>query len=235
MPTPTDPELARKLQLRLPFKPRQPDEEGILDLANEAETRAWVSQLWNLHQALLLELAHYYLRDWDRAQEVVQDTWIDFLNSLHRFEGRCSPKTWLVQILKRCIKKELRRTILRRTRESLTGVARGGSNDHDSGKVEPWRSGSEDPEQLFMAQERLEHIMRAGRSLPERQAEVWMLRDLFQWTSEEVSSSLGLSPENQRILLHRARQRLKLELEGYFNETPSAESHRTHSHDLQRF
>jgi RNA polymerase sigma-70 factor (ECF subfamily) len=235
VPTPADPETPRKIQLRLPFKPRQLDEEESRALANDAGGQAWISQLWNLYQGFLLELAHYHLHDWDRAQEVVQDTWIDFLKGLHRFEGRCSAKTWLVQILKRCIKKEQKRTILRRAREALMGVAQAGSSGHDSGTMEIWRGGSNDPEQLLIAHECLEHIMRAERSLPKRQAEVWMMRDLFQWTSEEVSTTLAISPENQRILLHRARQRLKLELERDFGKAPSAESRRTHSHDLQRF
>ncbi len=233
MATPANPETPRKLQRRLPFEPRQPDEQGTLTLVNDAATRAWVSQLWSLHQGLLLELAHYHLRDWDRAQEVVQDTWIDFLKSLHRFEGRCSPKTWLVQILKRCIKKEQRRTILRRTREALIGIVGAENAEHYGGTVVA--QGGERPESALRLRERLEYILRAGRALPEHQAEVWMMRDLFQWTSEEVSTTLAISPENQRILLHRARQRLKLELERYFSENPSAESRRTHSHDLQRF
>ena len=74
--------------------------------------REWVTQFWVRYQGLLLELANFQLRDRDRAEEVVQDTWVDFLKSLTRFEGRCSPKTWLVQILRRRIKKELRRMIL---------------------------------------------------------------------------------------------------------------------------
>jgi DNA-directed RNA polymerase specialized sigma24 family protein len=53
-------------------------------------------------------------------------------------------------------------------------------------------------------QERLEYILRVSRTLPQRQAEVWILRDLNQWTSEDVSTALNISRENQRILLHRA-------------------------------
>ena len=83
-------------------------------------------------------------------------------------------------------------------------------------------------------QERLEYILRVSRTLPGRQAEVWMLRDLHQWTSDEVSTALNITQENQRILLHRARQRLKLELERYFGQSPAAQSRRADSHDLQR-
>jgi RNA polymerase sigma-70 factor (ECF subfamily) len=189
-------------------------------MMSEPDLREWVTALWVRYQGLLLELANYHLRDRDRAQEVVQDTWVDFMKSLGRFEGRCSPKTWLVQILRRCIRKEQRRMIFRRAHEAVLGigVARRyddfGARGADSGI---WR---ENPEQSLLVQERLEYVLRVSRTLPGRQAEVWILRDLFQWTSEEVSTALKITQENQRILLHRARQRLKLEIARYFGQTP---------------
>jgi RNA polymerase sigma-70 factor (ECF subfamily) len=230
--TPADPDPPSKIQLELPFASRQPDEQGIRALFSDDGARAWISQLWTLHQGLLLELAHFHLRDWDRAQEVVQDTWVDFMKSLHRFEGRCSAKTWLVQILKRCIKKERRRAIFSRAREALIGVVEAGRGEHYGGRVES--RGNEGPEHALLAQERLEQILRAGRALPKRQAEVWIMRDVYEWTSEEVSTALAISPANQRILLHRARQKLRAELQHYFGEMPRARSGGTQSHDLQK-
>ncbi len=76
----------------------------------------------------------------------------------------------------------------------------------------------ENPEKALLMQERLEYILRVSHTLPERQAEVWILRDLFQWTAEEVSIALVISAENQRVLLHRAHQRLRIELERYFGD-----------------
>jgi RNA polymerase sigma-70 factor, ECF subfamily len=234
MPRPSDPNITPDPQLRLPLELQRTGEQGILELTGGIGLREWVTQLWVRHQALLLELANYHLRDRDRAQEVVQDTWVDFLKSLRRFEGRCSPKTWLVQILRRRLKKEFRRTIIRRAREAVLGIARVGSYNEDDARAAPYASGSENPEKAFLLQERLEYIWRVSRALPERQAEVWMLRDLFQWTSEEVSTALNITQENQRILLHRARLRLKLELERHFGEKPAAQSGGAHSHDVQR-
>ncbi|HUY15646.1 MAG TPA: sigma-70 family RNA polymerase sigma factor [Terriglobia bacterium] len=232
MTTPADPDPPSEIQLELPFASKQPGEQGIRALFSDDGARAWISQLWSLHQGLLLELAHFYLRDWDRAQEVVQDTWVDFLKSLQRFEGRCSAKTWLVQILKRCIKKEQRRAIFSRAREALIGVVEAGRDEHYGGRAES--RANESPEHAILAQERLEQILRAGRDLPKRQAEVWIMRDAYEWTSEEVSAALALSPANQRILLHRARQKLRVELKRYFGETQPARSGGTQSHDLQK-
>ena len=234
MPRSSDPKATPESQLRLPTEIQLSGEQGILELTGEIGLREWLTQLWVRYQGLLLELANFQLRDRDWAQEVVQDTWVDFLKSLPRFEGRCSPKTWLVQILRRRIKKELRRTILRRAREAILEIAKVRSyHEFDAGAAS-FPNRIENPEESLLMQERLEHILRVSRSLPQRQAEVWILRDLYQWTSEEVSTALNISNENQRILLHRARQRLKKELERYFGQNPVAQAHRTDSHDLQR-
>lgn len=234
MPRPSDPNVTPEPQLQLPLEVQPSGELGILALTGETHLREWITQLWVRYQGVLLELANFHLRDRDRAQDVVQDTWVDFLKSLRRFEGRCSPKTWLVQILRRRLKKELRRTILRRAREAVLGIAKVRSYDEYDARTAPLINRGDNPEKALLMQERLEYVLRVSRTLPERQAEVWMLRDLFQWTSEEVSTALTISQENQRILLHRARQRLKLELEHYFGLTPAAQSRRVDSHDLQR-
>jgi RNA polymerase sigma-70 factor (ECF subfamily) len=232
MPKPSDSNATPEPQLQLPLELQPSGELGILALTGETHLREWITQLWVRYQGVLLELANFHLRDRDRAQEVVQDTWVDFLKGLRRFEGRCSPKTWLVQILRRRLKKELRRTILRRAREALLGIANVRSYDQYDARAAQFMNRSENPEKALLMQERLEYILRVSRTLPERQAEVWMLRDLYQWNSEEVSTALNIGQENQRILLHRARQRLKLELERYFGEKPAAQSDRAQSHDL---
>jgi RNA polymerase sigma-70 factor (ECF subfamily) len=173
---------------------------------------------------MLLELAHYHLRDRDRAQEVVQDTWVDFQKSLGRFEGRCSPKTWLVQILRRRLKKELRGTILRRARNALLGIARVRHYDEYDARTAPIMNRGENPEKALLMRECLQYILRVSRALPKRQAEVWILTDLFEWTAEEVSAALAISPEYQRVLLHRAHQRLRVELKRYLGDLSSSSS-----------
>jgi RNA polymerase sigma-70 factor (ECF subfamily) len=234
MPRPSDPKATPDSPVQLPLEIQLSVEQGILELAGETGLREWLTQLWGRYQGLLLELANFQLRDRDWAQEVVQDTWVDFLKSLSRFEGRCSPKTWLVQILRRRVKKELRRTILRRAREAILEIAKVQSYHEDNAGAASFANRVENPEKSLLMQERLEYILRVSRTLPQRQGEVWILRDLFQWTSEEVSTALNITNENQRILLHRARQRIKKELERYFGQSPVAQAHRADSHDLQR-
>jgi DNA-directed RNA polymerase specialized sigma24 family protein len=107
--------------------------------------------------------------------------------------------------------------IFRRAWEALR-TAEPLQNYDDAVRQRVTGSGGRDPnpEHAILVQERLEYILRVSRTLPGRQADVWILRDLFQWTSEEASAALAISPQNQRVLLHRARQRLRLELERHF-------------------
>lgn len=205
----------------------------LSSLISDPAFREWVASLWNRHQPLLLELAYYHLRDRNQAEEVVQDTWVDFIESVPRFEGRCSEKTWLVQILRRCIQKEKRRTVFTRAREAIMGVFERGWGEDYGASAGPRANWYESPEQRLLAQERIEQVWRARRVLPKRQAEVWILRDVLQWTAEEVAVALGLKPENQRVLLHRARQRLKKELQRYFGEAKTVRPRRSKTHDLQ--
>ena len=206
----------------------------LQSLLNDPAFREWVANLWNLYQTLLLEMAYYHLNDRDRAEEVVQDMWVDFIESVPRFEGRCSVKTWLMQILRRCIQKEQRRSLFARTREAILGDNERGRDEDYSVKTGPRANWYENPEQLLLAQERLEQIWRARRVLSNRQAEVWILRDVHQWTSDEVSAALGLKPGNERVLIHRARQRLGTELQRYFGKVRTVDPRRSKTHDLQR-
>jgi RNA polymerase sigma-70 factor, ECF subfamily len=221
-------------QLEFPFAAARSKGNDPNALLNDPVARERIANLWNRHQQLLLELACYHLQDWDLAQEVVQDMWVDFIKSVPRFRGRCSEKTWLVQILRRCIKKEQRRTIFRRTREAiLRSFERrpGGYVGSTVGSEAQWY---QNPEQLLLAQECLEEIWRAGQSLPKRQAEVWFLRDVNERTAGQVSASLGLTPQNERVLLCRARQRMGEKLKGYLGKANTAKPIRTKTHDLQR-
>jgi DNA-directed RNA polymerase specialized sigma24 family protein len=76
--------------------------------------------------------------------------------------------------------------------------------DEYDARASPFTNRGENPEKALLMRECLEYILRVSHALPKRQAEVWILTDLFEWTAEEVSTALAISPENQRVLLHRA-------------------------------
>jgi RNA polymerase sigma-70 factor (ECF subfamily) len=85
-----------------------------------------------------------------------------------------------------------------------------------------WRAFPDDwrgiPDERLLGNETLERIGRAIESLPPMQAEVIRLRDVLGWSSEEVRNALDLTETNQRVLLHRARSRVRRELDAYLSE-----------------
>jgi RNA polymerase sigma-70 factor (ECF subfamily) len=160
-------------------------------------------------------MARLYVAD-AVADDVVQETWITAIQGIERFEGRSSLKTWILRIL-------VNRARTRGEREQRTIPF----SSYLEPSVEPqrfepdggWESPpSEWPEERLLAKETLEELQRAIAKLPPRQQEVIVLRDVEGWEPDEVSAALDLSDGNQRVLLHRARSKVRAELERYFQE-----------------
>ena len=145
------------------------------------------------------------------AEEVVQDTWLAVLGGLPSFEGRSSLKTWIFQIL-------INRAKTWRTREARTipvsaiADAQGDSADLTTSAEE---FDVETPKKLLLRKELAGAIEAALRELPARQAAVVMLRDALGFTPQDVCHALAVNEINQRVLLHRARVRLRANLEHY--------------------
>ncbi len=179
-----------ELLLRL----RQGDETAFVDLVDR-------------YQGRLLRLARSIVPTAAVAEEVVQETWMAVVKGLHRFEGRSSFKTWLFSIL-------ANRARSAGARELRSGVVPGPALDPDcfdqagawTAPVVPWVERTD--ERLDAA--RWAPVMKeALAELPLHQRQVVLLRDVEGLTSDEVCSVLDLSQGNQRILLHRGRNRLR--------------------------
>ena len=80
----------------------------------------------------------------------------------------------------------------------------------------PW---DEEPETSLFAVETLDVVRRAVAELPDGQQMVITLRDLEGWRADEVCNALDLSETNQRVLLHRARAKVRAALEQHFEES----------------
>ncbi len=181
-------------------------------------------ELVEQHQALMLRVASRYVRSRTVAEEVVQETWLGVVNGLERFEGRASMKTWIFRIL-------INRSITRAQREGRTVPF---SSLGDEPAVDPDRFRPEGdrypggwkcfpdplPEQRLLERETLARIDAAISELPERQRFVIVMRDIEGWSAEEVCRSLAISEANQRVLLHRARSKVRSCLESYLNPAP---------------
>ena len=199
-----------------------PDAE-LVDRLRLGDEAAFL-ELVRKYGPVMHRLALSYVRSPAVAEEVVQDAWIGALRSLERFQGRSSLRTWLLRIL-------ANRARTRGAREARCLPFSALAGD-EAPAVDPDRFQGADgrfpggwaafpatwdsvPEERLLARETLELVDAAIKRLPARQQEVIVLRDVEGWSPEEVCDALELSAGNQRVLLHRARSRVRESLEKY--------------------
>jgi RNA polymerase sigma-70 factor (ECF subfamily) len=195
-----------------------------LRAGDEAAFMALVDQL----QPSMLRVARMYVATVAVAEEVVQETWVGVLKGIDSFQGRSSLRTWIFRILANIAKTRGQREGRSVPFASLAG------DDLDAPAVDPdrfdtpeassrgrWSTLPDDwtgiPEDRLLGRETLAVIGMAIGGLPPMQAEVIRLRDALGWTSEEVRNALDLTETNQRVLLHRARAKVRVALEQYFS------------------
>lgn len=210
--------------------PSQPaDEARLLDALRRGDEAAFLA-LVTMHYAAMLRLAQMYVDSRAIAEEVIQETWLGVLQGLDRFEGRSSLKTWIFRIL-------LNRARTRAQREHRTIpfsalVTDAGpfepavepdafgppESQHAGGWLTPPMAWDSLPEERVLSQETRQHIDAALMTLPPAQREVITLRDVDGWSASEVCDYLNISEANQRVLLHRARARVRTALARYLAE-----------------
>jgi RNA polymerase sigma-70 factor (ECF subfamily) len=180
---------------------------------------------------LRLALAHHPSRA--VAEEIVQETWLAVVQGIDRFEGRSSFRTWLFRIL-------VNRARTRAEREGRTVAfsTLASEAESDDGPAVPaerfvpadhpewaqwaghWmvapKSWGESPEERLISRETRALIEQAISALPPGQRQVITLRDVEGWPSDHVCNVLEISETNQRVLLHRARSRVRAALERHF-------------------
>ena len=183
----------------------------------------------------MLRVARMYVSTKAVAEECVQETWLGVLQGIDRFEGRSSLRTWIFRILVNIAKTRGQREGRSVPFATLAGDDGGdppawdpamfrGADDPDwpghwSTLPLDWRGM---PEERLTGGETLRMIGEAIAALPPMQAEVIRLRDVLGWTSEEVRNALDLSETNQRVLLHRARAKVRRALNEHLESEAQA-------------
>lgn len=211
---------------------RSPDrslsaEERLVTALKAGDESAFMS-LVGRYGPVMLRIARAYVGSPAVAEEVVQEAWLGIVESLPRFEGRSSLKTWMLRILKNVAS--------RRAGQERRSVPFSALDDPDEGREpsvaperfldrgERWaghwasaprRFGALPEEQLF-AREALAVVLSEVRALPANQRAVIELRDVEGWEAGEVCHVLEISEANQRVLLHRARSKVRRALEEHF-------------------
>ena len=209
------------------------DDDVLVDalLQGDGDAFAW---LLDTYDAPLRRLARMYVATDAVAQDVVGDTWVAVIRGLERFERRSSLKTWLFRILM-----NIARTRGAREHRTLPFSSAAGALDEGSGPAvdpsrflapdDPQQPGAwaappvpwdEKPEATLLAKETLAGIGAAIAELPPAQREVITLRDVEGWSAAEVCNALDISETNQRVLLHRARAKVRQACENMLEDEP---------------
>jgi RNA polymerase sigma-70 factor (ECF subfamily) len=201
------------------------DERELLRRLRDGDEAAF-AELVDAYGRGMLRVAQSFVRSRAAAEEVVQDAWLGVLRGLDRFEGRSSLKTWIYRILVNTAKTRG----VREARSIPFSALAGG----DEPAVEPERffgpdhphapggwsaPPSEWPPERLEAKETRELIDATIAELPPLQRQVITMRDVEGFSADETCNALEISESNQRVLLHRARARVRRALERHMEQT----------------
>jgi RNA polymerase sigma-70 factor (ECF subfamily) len=206
-------------------QPAQVDEHALVERLRAGDEAAFAT-LVSQYGPQMLRVARLFVSSRSVAEDVVQEAWLGVLKGIDRFEGRSSLKTWIFRILANTAK-----TRGVREARSIPFSALGGEDD-DGPAVDPDRFLGADerfpghwatppaswagvPEDRLLARETLDLIEQEIEKLPPAQALVITMRDIEGFSADEVRNALDLSETNQRVLLHRARSKVRRALEEY--------------------
>lgn len=203
-----------------------PSEQELIAGLRAGDEGAFASLVDSYHSSFV-RLAQHYVPSRAVAEEVAQETWLAVIEGIGRFEGRSSLKTWLFRILV-----NRARTRGERERRTTPLSSLGPAGDEAGPVVTPERfQGSDavwaghwaapprrwdgEAEQRLLAGETRELLEAVIERLPPQQRDVLVMRDVCGLTGQEACEALGLSEANQRVLLHRARSKVRAALEEY--------------------
>jgi RNA polymerase sigma-70 factor (ECF subfamily) len=208
------------------------DDLQLVAALRRRDERAFVALIDRFHPSLV-RLALTYVHNRAVAEEVAQETWQGVLEGLDRFEGRAGLKTWIFRILTNRAK-----TRGQREGRAVPFSALAGPDEEaerpDVPAVEPDRFRAEEPwrdhwvsaprpwegapEAHLLRKETRRVVEEAVATLPPGQRDVIVLRDVEGCSADEVCAIVGVSEANQRVLLHRARSRVRRALERYLED-----------------
>lgn len=210
------------------------DESGLVLRLREGDEAAFACLVDSYHGAMI-HVARGFVRDRETAEEVVQDAWVAVLKGLASFEGRSSIKSWIFAIVINRAKtrgsREARSTPFSAlVAQEVSGTQRSVAPDRFLGSDAQWpghwaqppQSWGEDPEARLLQTETMAQFARILDELPRAQRTVIVLRDVAGQDAASVCNVLGITETNMRVLLHRARSKVRGALERYFSDVPES-------------
>ena len=208
----------------------QADERTCTDIDLVTQLRAGdesaIARLVDQWSPTMFRVARSFVDSRQSAEDVVQDAWLGMLSGLAKFEGRSSLRTWTFSILvnqARTRGAREARTLPQSPLEPQEGPATddgfacfGGEQAWNWSSIDTPSRWDTSPEGVALSKEVLRQLDRAIAALPERQRRVVTMRDVCGMSAEDVCAALNISPQNQRVLLHRARAILRTALAEYY-------------------
>ena len=208
----------------IPTATRKPTDEQIVRALRAGDESAFRA-LFERTYPMMRRVARGHVANDAVAEEIVQETWMAVVTGIERFEGRSALSTWIFSIL---INQAKTHSARERRAVPFSSIAPSGEDERS---VDPDRFQNDDdalpgnwatpprpwqrPERRLLSLEARDRLKEALAQLPERQRVIVGLRDVEGCSAGEVCELLELSPENQRVLLHRGRSRLRAVLEEY--------------------
>ena len=184
-------------------------DEDLVGALRAGDEAAFVELVDRLH-GRLFRVAQAIVTKRELAEEVVQETWVAVIRGLDQFEGRSSLQRWICRIClnraRTAAGREFRTTSFDTQDEHVLEASWFTPDGLWATPVEPWPDAVDarlDAAQLAPL------VLTAIDELPELQRLVVMLRDQEGLSSAEVRDALTVSEANQRVLLHRGRNRLR--------------------------
>lgn len=204
------------------------NETQLLAALRAGDESAFLFLVQHYHSSMV-RIARVFVHSDSLAEEVAQEAWLAALEGIAKFEGRSTVRSWLFTIV-------ANRARTRAEREARSSPFSALEPAQEEGPaVDPGRFLPEDhprwpghwslpptewPEEKLLRREMLDGARRAIDALPEAQRKVIVLRDVEGWSSDEVCEALGVSEGNQRVLLHRARSKVRAALEAEMEGKP---------------
>lgn len=187
------------------------DEKQLIAKAKNGD-RAALSQLVNTYSERIYNLALRILRNREEAEDILQETFLTVIEKLHTFDGRSSFFTWIYRIATNASL-----MLLRKKKMVFQQI----NDDPDfQGSIESrvFVDWTQDPSLNMMDSETKRKIDEAINKLSDIYRSVFILRDIEGLSIKETAEILSITEENVKIRLRRARQFLRDELSGYFEE-----------------
>ncbi len=186
-----------------------------MDIPEKTPTLSDPASWADAHGDVLYRYALARVRDPAVAEDLVQEAFLAAFRNRESFEARASERTWLVAILKNKIVDHFRKVRRENHPEDIGDFAEMDDSSFDaSGR---WRVGpapwAKNPETVFVQKEFWGVLQGCIAELPGRLADTFVLRELEEFSGEEVCKVFSITPSNLWVSLHRARQRLRLCLE----------------------